>query len=106
MRKAPQVSAIQLDGEQVPVRLKLVRQANLLSRVAGKVAGEHDALQVSRELGVVGEAAMGVEDLAQSAAVRPHLHIASHSLVQLAQSSLRDGQRAGPCFPIHSIMQD
>ena len=44
MREAPQVSAVELDGEQVPVRLKLVRQANLLSRVASKVACKHNAL--------------------------------------------------------------
>ena len=39
-----QVSAIQLDGEQVPIWLKLVRQANLLSRIASKIACEHNAL--------------------------------------------------------------
>ena len=83
MREAPQVGAVELDGEQVPVRLKLVRQANLLSRVAGKVAGEHDALQVRREFGVVGKATMGVKDLAQSAAVRPHLQVA-YSLARIA----------------------
>ena len=111
MCETPQVRAIQLDGEQVPIWLKLVRQANLLSRIASKVACEHDALQVCREFGMVCKAAMGVKDLAQSAAIRPHLQVApsltrTTDLYRWFRGSLRNVQQADPCSPMQCMVQD
>ena len=40
---------------------------------ACKVAGEHDLLGVGRELGVVGQAAVRVKELAQPGAIGPDL---------------------------------
>lgn len=89
MCDALQIGAVYIHGEQVSVGLKLVRQGDLLCRVAGKVAGEHYALSVCRELGMVGEASVRVEHPPQPTAIRPHLHSAGTFTISPPASNLR-----------------
>ena len=88
MREALQVCPVNVDGEQVAVRLKLVRQGNLLCRVAGKVAGEDDAARLWCEfrgkLWVVGKASVRVKHPPQPTAVWPHLSSSQLSSRHLA----------------------
>ena len=51
MCEALQIRPVNVDGEQIAIGLELVRQGNLFCRVAGIVAGEHDAAHLWGELG-------------------------------------------------------
>ena len=51
MREALQTRPVNVDRIQVAIGLELVRQGNLLRRVAGIVAGEHDAARLWGEFG-------------------------------------------------------
>ena len=51
VRETLQTRPVDVDGKQVAVGLELVRQGDLLGRVAGVVAGEHNAARLWGELG-------------------------------------------------------